>query len=88
MLDTLRKLKENKKLDCELVVAHVNHMIREEAIDDQKFVENFCKKMLFMPFLPLNIQFSAQIYLILRVLLTLSTKCGNINHITVHRKGD
>ena len=44
MLDTLRKLKENKKLDCELVVAHVNHMIREEAIDDEQYVLDYCKK--------------------------------------------
>ena len=44
MLDTLRKLKENKKLDCELVVAHVNHMIREEAIDDEQYVVDYCKK--------------------------------------------
>lgn len=44
MLDTLRKLKENKKLNCELVVAHVNHMIREEAIDDEQYVVDYCKK--------------------------------------------
>ena len=44
MLDTLRKLKENKILDCELVVAHVNHMIREEAIDDEQYVLDYCKK--------------------------------------------
>lgn len=44
MLDTLRKLKESKKLDCELVVAHVNHMIREEAIDDEQYVLDYCKK--------------------------------------------
>lgn len=44
MLDTLRKLKENKKLNCELIVAHVNHMIREEAIDDEQYVVDYCKK--------------------------------------------
>ena len=33
------------KIDFQICVAHVNHMIREEAIDDQKFVENFCKKI-------------------------------------------
>ena len=27
-----------------IVVAHVNHMIREEATEDEKYVEDFCKK--------------------------------------------
>lgn len=27
-----------------IYVAHVNHMIREEAIEDQKYVEEYCKK--------------------------------------------
>ena len=31
-------------MNFDIIVAHVNHMIREEAIEDQKFVENFCKK--------------------------------------------
>ena len=29
----------------EIVVAHVNHMIREEASDDETFVREFCKKI-------------------------------------------
>ena len=42
MLDILRKVKE--KIKFEIIVCHVNHMIREEAIDDEKYVENYCKK--------------------------------------------
>lgn len=44
MLDILFKLKKRKEINCELIVAHINHMIREEATEDEKFVENFCKK--------------------------------------------
>lgn len=42
MLDILNKLKE--KLQIEIVVAHVNHMIREEANEEEEFVKEFCKK--------------------------------------------
>ena len=42
MLDILIKLKE--KLNFNIYVAHINHMIREEAIDEEKFVQDFCKK--------------------------------------------
>ena len=44
MLDILRKLKEEKKLDIEIIVSHVNHMIRKEAGEDEKYVENYCKR--------------------------------------------
>lgn len=44
MLDILLKLKKRKEINCELIVAHINHMIREEATEDEQFVENFCKK--------------------------------------------
>ena len=44
MLDVLSKLNEEKKLDIEIVVSHVNHMIRKEAAEDEKYVENYCKK--------------------------------------------
>lgn len=47
MLDILNDLKTEMKID--FVVAHVNHMIREEAEADEKFVEQFCKKI-NMPF--------------------------------------
>ena len=47
MLNILNDIRNDKKLQMkfDIIVAHVNHMIREEAIEDQKFVENFCKKI-------------------------------------------
>lgn len=44
MLDILRKIKEEKIVDFEIVVAHINHMIREEAKDDEEYVKNYCEK--------------------------------------------
>lgn len=46
MLDILNEIRMDKKndLNFQIVVAHINHMIREEADDDEKFVKNFCKK--------------------------------------------
>lgn len=43
MLDILNKLKE--KLQFDIVVAHVNHMIREEANEEEEFVKEFCKRI-------------------------------------------
>ena len=34
-----------KKINFEIIVAHVNHLIREESTDDEKYVENMCEKM-------------------------------------------
>ena len=31
--------------DNQIVVAHVNHMIREEACEDERFVKDFCQKI-------------------------------------------
>ena len=47
MLSILNKIKNDKTsgLEFEIVVAHVNHLIREEAKDDEEFVRNFCKKI-------------------------------------------
>ena len=47
MLNILNDIKNDKKqhMNFDIIVAHVNHMIREEAIEDQRFVENFCKKI-------------------------------------------
>ena len=47
MLNILNDIRNDKKLHMEfdIIVAHVNHMIREEAKDDEKFVEDFCKKI-------------------------------------------
>ncbi len=44
MLDMMRRLKEEKNINFEIYVAHINHMIREEAIDDEKYVQNYCLK--------------------------------------------
>lgn len=41
MLDILKDLKEEFKF--ELIVCHVNHLIREEAISDEEYVVNYCK---------------------------------------------
>lgn len=46
MLNILNEIKMDEKiaLNFNIVVAHINHMIREEAADDEKFVKDFCKK--------------------------------------------
>ena len=46
MLNILKDLQNTnlKKLNYEIIVAHVNHMIREESIEDEKYVEEYCKK--------------------------------------------
>ena len=43
MLEILNKLKENLKFD--IVVAHINHGLRENATIDEQYVENYCKKL-------------------------------------------
>lgn len=43
MLDILNKLKN--ELQIELIVAHINHMIRAEANEEEEFVKQFCKKI-------------------------------------------
>lgn len=42
LLHILQKLKE--KYSLEIFVAHINHMIRENAKIDEKYVEDYCKK--------------------------------------------
>lgn len=43
LLNILNSLKE--QLNIELIVAHVNHQIREEADEETKYVQNFCEKI-------------------------------------------
>ena len=43
MLHILNEIRNEIKF--EMVVAHVNHMIREEAKEDEEYVKNMCKKM-------------------------------------------
>lgn len=38
------KIDKNVDLDFNIVVVHINHMIRQEAIEDEKFVKSFCEK--------------------------------------------
>jgi len=42
MLHILNEIKDKYKI--EIYVAHINHMIREEAIDDEKYVKEYCEK--------------------------------------------
>lgn len=41
LLFCLNKFKDILK--CRIVCAHINHLIREDSTDDEKFVENVCK---------------------------------------------
>lgn len=43
MLNILNSLKQ--ELNIELVVAHINHMIRPEAVQEEEFVKEFCQKI-------------------------------------------
>ena len=42
MLNILNEIKDEYKF--EIFVAHINHMIRKEALDDEKYVQEFCAK--------------------------------------------
>lgn len=42
MLNILNEIKD--ELNFEIYVAHINHMIREEAEDDEKYVQKYCEK--------------------------------------------
>ena len=44
LLNVLLEIKKEKKIDFEMVVGHVNHMIREEAAQDEEYVFEFCTK--------------------------------------------
>ena len=44
LLNVLINLKKDKKINCEIIVAHINHGIRVEAEEETKYVENFCKE--------------------------------------------
>ena len=44
MLDILLKLKQANQVSFHFVVAHVNHMIREEAKEDEEYVKKYCTK--------------------------------------------
>ena len=44
MLDILLKIRQKNQITFDFVVAHVNHMIREEAIEDEQYVKSYCEK--------------------------------------------
>ena len=44
MLDILRRVKTEKQINFDIIVCHINHLIREEATADEQYVENYCKK--------------------------------------------
>lgn len=44
MLNILYNLKKDNKLNIDLVVAHINHGIRENAKIDEAFVKDYCEK--------------------------------------------
>ena len=44
MLNILNEIKHEQSIKFEIYVAHVNHLIRKEAIDDEKYVEDYCNK--------------------------------------------
>ena len=56
MLDILNKIRIDKtnNLNFNIVVAHVNHMIRKEAVEDEKFVKEYCQKI-GVEFYPISI---------------------------------
>ena len=37
--------KYRQKLRCKIIVAHINHLIREDSTKDEEFVENVCKEL-------------------------------------------
>lgn len=45
MLNILNKISKEKLIDFEIVVCHINHGLRENAILDEKFVKEFCEKI-------------------------------------------
>ena len=47
MLNILNDIRNDRNLHMsfDIIVAHVNHMIREEAKEDEKFVKDFCNKI-------------------------------------------
>lgn len=47
MLNILNNIRNDKKLhiDFDIIVVHINHMLREEADEEEEFVKEFCEKI-------------------------------------------
>ena len=44
LLNVLLEIKNENKINFNMVVCHINHMIREEANSDEEYVSDFCKR--------------------------------------------
>lgn len=44
MLDILNEIRKEKQINFNIYVAHINHQIRKEADDDERYVQEYCKK--------------------------------------------
>jgi len=44
LLNVLLEIKNENIINFDMVVCHINHMIREEAVQDEEYVLEFCKK--------------------------------------------
>ena len=44
MLNILKNIRDDKKIDFEIIVAHINHLIRKEAKLDEDYVENYSRE--------------------------------------------
>lgn len=44
LLNILNQIKNEKIINFNIYVAHINHMLRKEATEDEKYVEAYCKK--------------------------------------------
>ena len=44
LLNILNKFQRNKIINFEIIVAHINHQIREEADSDEEYVKEYCEK--------------------------------------------
>ena len=44
LINLLNDIKNDKKINFELMVCHINHMIREEAGEDEEFVKKYCEE--------------------------------------------
>ena len=45
MLNILNNISKKKLIDFEIIVCHINHGLRENAILDEEFVKDFCEKI-------------------------------------------
>lgn len=44
LINVLNEIKKDKTIQFELIVCHINHLIREEAKEDEEFVKKYCEE--------------------------------------------